>query len=82
MIAAACTNPVDVIKTQMMTGGGNTGVVEAVSKILRERPMALMSGMPQRVGFLGGSSAVFFITYEFIRGTMTGGITLDMEMMG
>jgi hypothetical protein len=38
--------------------------------------------MPQRVGFLGGSSAVFFIMYEFIRGTIQNGITVDMEGLG
>mmetsp|Transcript_18072 Transcript_18072/g.44354 ORF Transcript_18072/g.44354 Transcript_18072/m.44354 type:complete len:314 (+) Transcript_18072:279-1220(+) len=82
MIAAAATNPVDVIKTQMMLSDGSQGVVAAVAKILKENPAAFLSGMPQRVGFLGGSSAVFFIMYEFIRGTMTDGITLDMDMLG
>lgn len=82
MIAAAATNPVDVIKTQMMTGDGKDSVVAAVTKILKNNPKAFLSGMPQRVGFLGGSSAVFFIMYEFIRGTMTDGITLDMDMLG
>ena len=37
----------------------------------------LFAGLPQRVGFLGGSSAVFFIVYEFVRGTLTDGITID-----
>ena len=38
---------------------------------------ALFAGLPQRVGFLGGSSAVFFIVYEFVRGTLTDGITIE-----
>lgn len=84
MTGAALTNPIDVIKTQMMTGsgGGKLSLGQAIGKILKENPAAFMAGMPQRVGFLGGSSAVFFITYEFIRGTIQGGITLDMDMMG
>uniref|UniRef100_A0A6T8K9Z2 Mitochondrial carrier protein n=1 Tax=Hemiselmis andersenii TaxID=464988 RepID=A0A6T8K9Z2_HEMAN len=85
MIGAALTNPVDVIKTQMMVGSGDGGkatVVQAVTKILKENPAAFLAGMPQRVGFLGGSSAVFFITYEFIRGTIQNGITVDMDMLG
>mmetsp|Transcript_43867 Transcript_43867/g.109875 ORF Transcript_43867/g.109875 Transcript_43867/m.109875 type:complete len:317 (-) Transcript_43867:60-1010(-) len=85
MIGAALTNPVDVIKTQMMVGSGDgkkQTVVTAVAKILKENPAAFLAGMPQRVGFLGGSSAVFFITYEFIRGTIQNGITVDMDMLG
>lgn len=82
MIAAALTNPVDVIKTQMMTSDGKDSVMKVVGSIIKNNPAALAAGMPQRVGFLGGSSAVFFIAYEFIRGTMQEGITVDMDMLG
>ena len=80
MTAAAATTPVDVIKTQMMCGTGRDsetvgGVVQRL--LAAEGPKALFAGLPQRVGFLGGSSAVFFIVYEFVRGTLTDGITID-----
>ncbi len=78
MTAAAATTPVDVIKTQMMCGTGQETVAGVVQRLLAaEGPKALFAGLTQRVGFLGGSSAVFFIVYEFVRGTLTDGITIE-----
>mmetsp|Transcript_40905 Transcript_40905/g.83692 ORF Transcript_40905/g.83692 Transcript_40905/m.83692 type:complete len:187 (+) Transcript_40905:550-1110(+) len=79
MLAAGATNPVDVIKTQMMVGKSNQGVFDVIRDVIKTRGIAgFASGMPQRMGFLGGSSAVFFIVYEFVRGTMTDGITIEI----
>jgi len=79
MIAAGLTNPVDVIKTQMMVGKGNQSLMEVVKDVIKTRGLSgFAAGAPQRMGFLGGSSAVFFIVYEFVRGTMQDGITIEM----
>ena len=82
MVGAGLTNPIDVIKTRMMTGSGGTSLGQAIAEISKTNPLGFLAGLPQRVGFLGGSSAVFFITYEFVRGTIQGGITIDMDMLG
>lgn len=84
MISAGLTNPVDVIKTQMMVGKGDASVLQVVRNVHTERGiLGFAAGAPQRMGFLGGSSAVFFIVYEFARGTMQdGSLSWTVEMMG
>jgi solute carrier family 25 S-adenosylmethionine transporter 26 len=68
-ISAAVTNPLDVLKTRMMTGQayGAASVVPAVRAILaKEGPRALFAGVVPRVVYVGPSSAIFFLVYEYV----------------
>jgi solute carrier family 25 S-adenosylmethionine transporter 26 len=57
MTAAAITNPIDVVKTKIMCGQRN---IELNGNLLRN----LVSGLPYRMAYLGGASAIYFIVYE------------------
>jgi solute carrier family 25 S-adenosylmethionine transporter 26 len=68
-LSAAATNPLDVLKTRMMTGQahGATSVARAVQLILaNEGPRALFAGVVPRVVYVGPSSAIFFLVYEYV----------------
>ena len=75
-IAGAITNPLDVVKTRLMTqkrsagGAGEqySGMVDAFRKIYAtEGPAALMSGVAPRVMFISIGGFVFFGTYEKVK---------------
>mmetsp|Transcript_7192 Transcript_7192/g.11346 ORF Transcript_7192/g.11346 Transcript_7192/m.11346 type:complete len:321 (-) Transcript_7192:34-996(-) len=73
MISAALTNPVDVTKTKLMTSSKKSTVGNVVTGVLMEQGIAgFAAGMPQRVGFLSGFNACFFIVYEFARSFVRG----------
>ena len=68
-ISAAVTNPLDVLKTRMMTGQayGAASVIPAIQAILaKEGPRALFAGVVPRVVYVGPSSAIFFLVYEYV----------------
>jgi solute carrier family 25 S-adenosylmethionine transporter 26 len=56
MTAAAITNPIDVIKTQIMCNNRQNMTVKN-----------MFAGLPYRVAYLGGMSSLYFILYEKIR---------------
>ena len=56
MTAAAITNPIDVVKTQVMC-----------NNIQRISMKNMFAGLPYRVAYLGGMSALYFMIYEKVR---------------
>lgn len=64
MTAAAITNPIDVIKTQLMCNT-NKNIQSTVKNIYRQRGLySFFSGMLYRMFYLGASSTVFFYSFE------------------
>jgi hypothetical protein len=69
--SAAITNPLDRIKTIMMTDtaglyGGS--VVNCAAKIVRDDGLAgLFRGVVPRVGYIAPSVCIFFVTYEMVQ---------------
>jgi len=72
--SAAITNPLDRIKTLMMTDTTNAyggSVVACASKILKEEGIGgLFAGVAPRVGYIAPSVCIFFVTYEFVQQKM------------
>jgi hypothetical protein len=72
-IGSLLTNPMDVVKTRLMTsqdGGG--GVWSCVARILREEgPGAFLIGTPARLMHKIPANGLFFLFYELFR-TMLG----------
>ncbi|KAL9187351.1 hypothetical protein ACHAXT_001454 [Thalassiosira profunda] len=69
--SAAITNPLDRIKTLMMTDTTNAyggSVVACTSKILRDDGVAgLFAGVVPRVVYIAPSVCIFFVTYELVQ---------------
>lgn len=71
--AAFLSNPLDVVKTRLMTQGGGTavryrGVVHALRTIAREEgPSAFCKGIAPRIAAKTLQSALFFAAYEGLR---------------
>ena len=69
--SAAITNPLDRIKTIMMTDtaglyGGS--VTKCAAKIVREDGVGgLFRGVVPRVGYIAPSVCIFFVTYEMVQ---------------
>ena len=57
--------PVDVVKTRLMTGGAEGGIIGTFSAILKEEGAAtLMKGVVPRVCFLAPLAALTLSLYE------------------
>tara|TARA_B110001452_G_C15203723_1_gene417612 strand:+ start:328 stop:1224 length:897 start_codon:yes stop_codon:yes gene_type:complete len=74
-VAAAATNPVDVIKTRLQVAGANpelfnyTGPLDCLTKLLRaEGPSALFAGLAGRFMYAGPGFALFLPTYDLLKG--------------
>ena len=64
MTAAAITNPIDVIKTQLMCDS-NKNIQNIVKYIYKQRGIcSFFAGMLYRMLYLGASSTVFFYSFE------------------
>ncbi|KAL3789285.1 hypothetical protein HJC23_000351 [Cyclotella cryptica] len=72
--SAAITNPLDRIKTIMMTDTANLyggSVAACAAKIVRDDGIAgLFKGVVPRVGYIAPSVCIFFVTYEFVQQKM------------
>ena len=72
--SAAITNPLDRIKTLMMTDTANTyggSVVACASKIVQEDGLSgLFAGVVPRVAYIAPSVCIFFVTYELVQQRM------------
>ena len=65
MTAAVIMTPVDVVKTRLMTGGAEGGIIGTFSAILKEEGAAtLMKGVVPRVCFLAPLAALTLSLYE------------------
>ena len=66
-IVSAVLNPVDVVKTRLMTGQATGGIPGVLSQIVREEGAAtLMKGVVPRVAFLAPLAALTLSFYEAI----------------
>lgn len=67
--AAACTTPLDVVKTRLMTSPESyTGIIQSFTKITNEEGVsALFRGIEPRVMWIGIGGFVFFGAYEEAR---------------
>lgn len=67
--AAACTTPLDVVKTRLMTSPESyTGVLQTINKVRTEEgTRALFRGIEPRVMWIGIGGFVFFGAYEEAR---------------
>ncbi|KAL7551052.1 hypothetical protein ACHAWF_014334 [Thalassiosira exigua] len=67
-LSAAITNPLDRIKTLMMTDTTNAyggSVAKCASRILKDEGVkGLFAGVLPRVGYIAPSVCIFFVTYE------------------
>lgn len=76
--AAACTTPLDVVKTRLMLGADKHGVaydgmVSTFQRIVRDEGAAtLLSGIQPRVMWIGIGGFVFFGAYEGAKRAMMG----------
>jgi len=72
--SAAITNPLDRIKTLMMTDTTNAyggSVVACASKILKDDGiMGLFAGVVPRVVYIAPSVCIFFVAYEVVQQKM------------
>ncbi|KAL7484843.1 hypothetical protein ACHAW6_010454 [Cyclotella cf. meneghiniana] len=72
--SAAITNPLDRIKTIMMTDTANAyggSVAACAAKIVRDDGIAgMFKGVVPRVGYIAPSVCIFFVTYEFVQQKM------------
>lgn len=72
--SAAITNPLDRIKTLMMTDTTNAyggSVAACASKILKDEGLGgLFAGVVPRVGYIAPSVCIFFVTYELVQQKM------------
>lgn len=65
------TNPMDVIKTRMMTSKAYSGVLSAARKIYSEEgASAFMIGVSSRLTHKVPANALFFLCYEWFRGAL------------
>ena len=65
MTAAVIMTPVDVVKTRLMTGGAEGGIVGTFSTILKDEGAGtLMKGVVPRVMFLAPLAALTLSLYE------------------
>ena len=78
IIAGAITTPTDVIKTYLMCNsrnkqsGSNHNISNSIYHIYNAKGFfGFFSGLSQRILFLGGSSSIFFMTYEYLRNLLT-----------
>ena len=74
-VAAAATNPIDVIKTRLQVAGANPevfdyrGPLDCLVKLLRaEGPSALFAGLVGRFMYTGPAFALFLPTYDLLKG--------------
>ena len=72
--AAACTNPIDVIKTRMQIAGANTevfaysGPADCLKQLIRKEGVrALFAGIGGRFLYTGPAFAIFFPTYDLLK---------------
>lgn len=72
--SAAITNPLDRIKTLMMTDTVNAyggSVMACASKIVQEDGLSgLFAGVVPRVTYIAPSVCIFFVTYELVQQKM------------
>jgi len=72
--SAAITNPLDRIKTLMMTDTTNAyggSVLACASKIVKDDGLSgLFAGVVPRVAYIAPSVCIFFVTYEFVQQKM------------
>jgi solute carrier family 25 S-adenosylmethionine transporter 26 len=68
MVAAAITTPTDVIKTQMMCSQEKKNIMQTVKYIhMKAGLLGFVAGLPARVLYLGGTSSIFFVSYETLK---------------
>jgi solute carrier family 25 S-adenosylmethionine transporter 26 len=72
--SAAITNPLDRIKTLMMTDTVNAyggSVMACATKIIQEEGLSgLFAGVVPRVTYIAPSVCIFFVTYELVQQKM------------
>ena len=75
--SAAITNPLDRIKTLMMTDVANAyggSVAACASRIVRDEGFGgLFAGVVPRVAYIAPSVCIFFATYELVQQRMKRG---------
>ena len=70
-IAAAATNPLDVLKTRLMTSAGGVGVYGMARRIVVSEGIGgMFRGVVPRVVYIGPSCAIFFMVYETVKSRM------------
>ena len=68
MIAGTFTTPTDVMKTYLMCNPSEQTFIGSVRHIYNSKGISgFFAGLSQRIVFLGGSSSIFFISYEKLR---------------
>lgn len=72
--AAAATNPMDVVKTRLQTGGSDFGSIRATARDIaaREGLKAFSKGITARVAWMAPNSAIAFLVYERARTFLAG----------
>ena len=77
--SAAITNPLDRIKTLMMTDVTNAyggSVAACASRIVRDEGFGgLFAGVVPRVAYIAPSVCIFFATYELVQQRMRRGVS-------
>lgn len=88
-MAAIVSNPMDVVKTRLMTqtryGGAvqYRGVVHTLVRVSREEGIqAFAKGIAPRIAAKTLQSAMFFAAYEFLRKSLSGMLDVDTSKKG
>lgn len=72
-VAAACTTPMDVVKTRLMLSSTSAGWLQTFRSIVREEgATALMKGVVPRVGWISVGGFVFLGGYSVAKDTLEG----------
>lgn len=81
--AAIASNPLDVVKTRLMTQGGAgryTGVGQALVRVAREEGVAAFGkGLAPRIAAKTLQSALFFGVYETLKRNIASVVGVDMK---
>lgn len=84
--AAVASNPMDVVKTRLMTQvgkGGYGGVGEALMRVAREEGVgAFAKGIAPRIAAKTLQSALFFAVYESLKRAIGNGLGVEMGKEG
>lgn len=85
-VAAVASNPMDVVKTRLMTQvgrGGYGGVGEALVRVAREEGVgAFAKGVAPRIAAKTLQSALFFAVYESLKRAIGHGLGVEMGREG
>ncbi|ODV89203.1 hypothetical protein CANCADRAFT_65801 [Tortispora caseinolytica NRRL Y-17796] len=79
-LAAACTTPLDVIKTRLMLSESRDSLLHITASIWKqEGPLAFLRGLGPRVMWISAGGAIFLGVYDYAKRTLTSFVQTKSE---